>query len=229
MSHSKFHRFLRFVCWSVACIAVLVALLNTVVLLVARQHIFTDADAVADTPYDCILVLGCGVTDNGAPSAMLQDRLETALSLYERGFSSKILVSGDHGQTDYDEVTVMKGFLIDAGVPSEDIFMDHAGFSTYESIVRARDVFCVQRVAIVTQRYHLYRAVYLAQCSGMQACGICAQGPVYAGAALRTAREIIARCKDVLWSLLHPAPTFGGEPIPVSGDGNITNDAFSPF
>ncbi len=229
MPHSGFRRFVRLMAWLALCAIALVILLNAVVLLRARAYIHSSADTLPDPPYDCILVLGCGVTDDGTPSAMLRDRLETALCLYQSGAASKILVSGDHGQTSYDEVNVMKGFLVDAGVPSQDVFMDHAGFSTYESVVRARDVFCVRRVVIVTQRYHLYRAVFLAQCSGLQVCGVPTQGPVYAGAALRLTREIAARCKDVFWALIHPAPTFGGEPIPVNGNGNLTNDAFSQF
>ncbi|MBQ8733527.1 MAG: YdcF family protein, partial [Anaerotignum sp.] len=105
---------------------------------------------------DCILVLGCGVREDGTPSLMLRDRLETGAALYEAGAAPKLLMSGDHGRKDYDEVHLMKDYAMEKGIPSEDIFMDHAGFSTYDSMVRARDIFCAKTVVIVSQEYHLY-------------------------------------------------------------------------
>ena len=108
---------------------------------------------------DAALVLGCAVY-NGKPSPMLQDRLDTAIALYKEGKVSKLLMSGDHGKQYYDEVGTMKQYAIDQGVPSEDIFMDHAGFSTYESVYRAKEIFQCESIIVVTQQYHLYRALY---------------------------------------------------------------------
>ena len=188
-----------------------------------KEQIFT-AEQVPPGDYDCILILGCGVLPNGEPTAMLNDRLLKGLELYEAEAAPKIIVSGDHGSVEYDEVNAMKSFLTDKGVPSEDIFMDHAGFSTYESIYRARDIFEADEIIIVTQEYHLYRALYLAQSLDLQAVGVSADLRPYRGQAYRELREIAARDKDFFYALIQPEPTFLGESIPVSGDGNQTND-----
>lgn len=174
--------------------------------------------------YDCILVLGCGVRDDGTPSPMLRDRLDCALALYRAGVSKKLLLTGDHGTKGYNEVGAMKRYMLEAGVPSEDLFMDHAGFSTYESIYRAKAVFQVKTPLIVTQKYHLYRALYLANALGLDARGAAAEGENYAGQTMRDLREILARDKDFLQAIFKPAPTYLGEEIPVWGDGNETND-----
>ena len=173
--------------------------------------------------FDCILVLGCGVRDDGSPSPMLKDRVLTAVELYKAEAAPKLLMSGDHGRDDYDEVNVMKQLAMEEGVPSEDIFMDHAGFSTYESMYRAAEIFEVKRTVVVTQKYHLYRALYDAEKLGISAYGCVADKRSYAGQSMRELREIAARDKDVLQSLLKPEPEYLGETIPVSGDGNVTN------
>ena len=119
------------------------------------DQILSPEEAAALTDVDCILVLGCYVHDSGRPSDMLADRLRRGIELYQSGAAPKLLMSGDHGQKDYNEVKAMKLEAMDEGIPSEDIFMDHAGFSTYESIFRARDVFAADKIIIVTQEYHL--------------------------------------------------------------------------
>ncbi len=176
-----------------------------------------------DEKYDCILVLGAGVR-NGTPSPMLEDRLEYAIKLYNDGVAPKLLMSGDHGQKDYDEVNVMKDYAIKKGVPSEDIFMDHAGFSTYESIYRARDIFKAKKIVIVTQEYHLYRALYISKSLGVSAVGYASDPRQYAGQTYRNLREILARDKDFLYCIFKPKPTYLGDAIPVSGNGDLTND-----
>ena len=172
---------------------------------------------------DCILVLGAGVWGD-KPSPMLEDRLKQAIDLYKNNLSSKIIMSGDHGTEEYDEVNIMKKYAIDAGVPSEDIFMDHAGFSTYESIYRAKAIFGAKKIVIVTQEYHLYRALYIAKSLGIDAYGVGADPRQYAGATYRGVREILARNKDFVKCIFKPEPTFLGDTIPVSGSGDITND-----
>lgn len=172
---------------------------------------------------DCILVLGAGVRNN-QPSPMLNDRLETAIQLYQQGKAPKMIMSGDHGREDYNEVGVMKEFAINAGVPSDDIFMDHAGFSTYESIYRAKEVFQAKKIIIVTQDYHLYRALYIANQLNIEAVGVASNPREYAGQTMRDMRETVARCKDFLSCIVQPKPTYLGEAIPVSGNGDITND-----
>ena len=173
---------------------------------------------------DCILILGAGVWANNTPSPMLNDRLLQGIELYELGASDKLLMSGDHGSKDYDEVNVMKDFAIERGVPSEDIFMDHAGFSTYESMYRARDVFKAKKIIIVTQGYHLYRALYDAEGLGLEAYGVAADPREYAGQSYRELRESLARVKDFLYVIIKPEPTYLGEEIPVNGNGDVTND-----
>ena len=114
--------------------------------------------ALKKTDPDCILVLGCGIRDRETPTYMLRDRLDLAKMLYDAGVAPKILVSGDNGQVTHNEIHVMLNYLLEAGVPSEDIFCDHAGFSTYDSMYRADSIFQVKRPVVVTQSYHMYRA-----------------------------------------------------------------------
>ena len=172
---------------------------------------------------DCILVLGAGIRNN-KPTPMLRDRIKQAVALYQDGKAPKIIMSGDHGQVDYDEVTVMKKYAMEEGVPSSDIFMDHAGFSTYESLYRAKEVFEAKKVIIVTQDYHLYRSLYIANSLDIEAVGVAANFQDYSGQTMRDVRELAARCKDFLTCLIKPEPTYLGEAIPVSGNGDTTND-----
>ncbi len=198
--------------------------INAYVKGVSNNQILPLEEAAKLDDIDCILVLGCKVKDNGVPSDMLKDRLDRSLELYEAEATPKLLMSGDHGREDYDEVGTMKQYAIDAGVPSEDIFMDHAGFSTYESIYRAKEIFAADKIIIVTQKYHLYRALYIAEQLGVEAYGVASDYHTYAGQSVREIREILARCKDFATTIFKPEPSHLGEVIPVSGNGDITND-----
>lgn len=182
----------------------------------------TEASELEDA--DCIVVLGCQVKDNGMPSLMLRDRLDCGNTLYHLGAAPKLLMSGDHGRTEYNEVGTMKQYAVDDGIASEDIFMDHAGFSTYESIYRAKEVFGVETMIIVTQEYHLYRALYIAEKLGLEAYGVPADVQTYAGQSMRDFREILARAKDFVTTLTKPMPTYLGDKIPIDGNGDVTND-----
>lgn len=197
----------------------IIGLMNVYMYTTTRQQIDTDQQVDAD----CILILGAGVRDN-QPTPMLNDRLLEGIQLYKEKKAPKIIMSGDHSSQDYDEVNVMKKFAIDHGVPSSDIFMDHAGFSTYESLYRAKEIFQVKKVIIVTQDYHLYRSLFIANHLDIDAIGYSANPRTYKGQLMRETREIIARCKDFVTSFIQPKPTYLGETIPVSGDGDITND-----
>lgn len=172
---------------------------------------------------DCIIVLGAGIWGD-SPSPMLEDRLLTAIELYNNGVAPKIIMSGDHGRENYDEVNIMKTYAIENGVPSEDIFMDHAGFSTYESIYRAKEIFGAEKIVIVTQEYHLYRSLYIANQLGIDAYGVSANPRKYSGWLYRELREVLARNKDFVKTIFKPKPTYLGDIIPVNGNGNITND-----
>lgn len=187
------------------------------------EKIIPAAEA-AELDADCILVLGCGVREDGSPSLMLRDRLEKGIELYENAVALKLLMSGDHGRKDYDEVNLMKSYAMERGIPSEDIFMDHAGFSTYDSMYRARDIFRTEKVIIVSQEYHLYRALYLAEKLGLEAYGVPAEDIAYRGQIYREFREMLARAKDFCTAMMQPLPQYLGEEIPITGNGNVTND-----
>ena len=172
---------------------------------------------------DCILVLGAAVKGN-EPSPMLSDRLDSAIELYNQGKAPKIIMSGDHSDQYYNEVKVMKKYAINKGLPSSDIFMDHAGLSTYESLYRAKNLFQAKRIIIVTQKYHLYRALYIANSLGIEAVGVPSNPRSYSGQILRDIREIAARYKDFFSCFIQPRMQFSETSIPVSGNGDITND-----
>lgn len=198
--------------------------INGYVVSTTSDRILTPEDAASLNDVDCILVLGCKVNSDGNPSAMLEDRLRRGTELYQAGAAPKLLMSGDHGTTNYNEVKSMKQYAIDCDIPSSDIFMDHAGFSTYESIYRAKRIFQADKIIIVTQKYHLYRALYIAQALGVEAYGVSADYRNYSGQTARDIREVLARNKDLLTSLFQPYPTYSGVVLPISGNGDLTND-----
>ncbi len=178
---------------------------------------------------DCILVLGASVRADGSVSPMLRDRLDVALALYEAGAAERILVSGDHGTEYYDEVNAMRDYLLHNGVPSEHVFMDHAGFDTYDSLYRARDVFQVRSCVISTQAFHLKRALFIARELGLEAQGVDAALNPYGKALYYRFREVFARSKAWLeCRVLDAKPTFLGPTIPITGDGNDTLDPQIP-
>ncbi len=197
---------------------------NAYMLISTKDNILTLEQAKEIGNADCILVLGCLVWSETRPSHMLEDRLLVAVDLYKQGTAPKILMTGDHGREDYDEVNVMKNFAIDEGVESENIFMDHAGFSTYESMYRAKEVFKAAKIVIVTQGYHLPRAIKCAEALGLEAYGVPSDLRNYGKDLYNNVREFAARVKDFFYCIIKPEPTYLGEAIPISGDGNITND-----
>ena len=204
-------------------IAIVVLGINLYVRISTNKQIIKENDYTQLSDVDCIIILGAGIWGD-KPSPMLEDRLLEGIKLYQNSVSDKIIMSGDHGRKEYDEVNIMKNYAIEKGIPSENIFMDHAGFSTYESIYRAKDIFEAKKVVIVTQEYHLYRALYIANQLGLEAYGVGADPRQYAGATYREIREILARDKDFIKCIFKPEPTYLGDTIPVSGNGDITND-----
>ena len=210
---------------SLACIGTATLFgINAYVKETTASFILSPEQAAKQEDVDCILVLGCKVKDNGVPSDMLNDRLRRGVELYHLGAASKLLMTGDHGREGYDEVDAMKQYAVDEGISSSDVFMDHAGFSTYESMYRAKEIFQTKKIIIVTQEYHLYRAIYIARALGLDAYGVSSDYRNYSGQTSREVREILARVKDFATSLFQPLPTYGGETIPIFGDGNLTND-----
>lgn len=173
---------------------------------------------------DCILILGAGLKADGTPNLMLRDRLDKGISLYKAGAAPKLLLSGDNGQEQYDEVNAMKAYAQQEGVPKEDIFLDHAGFSTYDSMYRAKAIFQVKSLIVVTQEYHQYRALYAARGFELNAYGVSADHKIYYGQQYREFREVLARNKDFFKMLVKPKPTYLGDSIPISGSGLASHD-----
>ena len=186
-----------------------------------EKNIFTADTFKNDEKADCILILGAGVKD-GKPKSMLRDRLLTGIELYKSGAAEKIIMSGDHGRADYDEVNVMRAFALEQGVKAEDIFLDHAGFSTYDSVYRAKHIFGAESIITVSQKYHLYRALYIAKKLDVKAAGVSADLNPYGGQLKRDIREIIARDKDFFKCIIKPEAEIMGDKIPLDGDGSIT-------
>ena len=217
------------ICLLLAAAAILaVVVLNLIVILYPMSRIIDAEKAKADIEengeYDCIMVLGCGLWDN-EPSPMLKGRLDTAIALYKDGVCGKLLMTGDHGSPEYNEVGAMKMYAIAQGVPSEDIYLDHAGYSTYESMKRAERIYGVNRMIVVTQKYHMYRALYDADLAEIDAYGVC-DTTQYNGQFARDAREVLARCKDFFVSMFQPNAKEMGDPIPMDGSGDDTDDLY---
>ena len=212
------------------CVLLVLSLLLTFALLGANVYvkestsdrILSAADAAMLEDVDCILVLGCLVRSDGSPSDMLADRLACGVRLYETGVSNALIMSGDHGTEEYDEVNAMKQYAVVAGVPSSRVFMDHAGFSTYESIYRAKEIFGARRIVIVSQEYHLYRALNIADALGVEAYAVAADTREYRNQWQRDLREALARGKDLLQGIFKPRPTYLGEPVDLSANGDMT-------
>lgn len=176
---------------------------------------------------DAIIVLGAGVKDDGTPSDILVDRLKTAIEVYNSGACSKFILSGDNGQIGYNEVKAMKDYIMDnCDVEESNVFLDHAGFSTYDSIYRAIEIFEVKDVIIITNEYHLPRALYLSEKMGISASGISSDIRNYLFMSSYKSREKLAQVKDFIYvNVLKPEPKFLGESIPVnSTDGRKTDE-----
>ena len=215
------------ICFQVCAAVSLFCLLANIGMIRQAAQRIKEPNALSARSADCIIVLGARVYDDGTPCLVLRDRLDTAIDLYHAGVSDRLLLSGDHGTVGYDEVTAMKDYALEKGVAEEDIFLDHAGFSTYETMYRAAAIFGAKSCVVVTQRYHLYRAVYLADKMDMQAYGVQADRRGYGRMPYFKAREALARVKDVLFAAFRPEPTYLGTPISLTGDGRIT--AIAPF
>lgn len=216
-------KILKYVIILIAIIVIVALGINFYVIISTNNQILEENDYRELADVDCIIVLGAGIWED-KPSPMLEDRLLEGIRLYQNNVSDKIIMSGDHGRKEYDEVNVMKDYAIEKGIPSEDIFMDHAGFSTYESLYRAKEIFGAKKIVIVTQKYHLYRALYIANQLEIEAYGVGADPRQYVGAIYREMREILARDKDFVKCIFKPEPTYLGDTIPVSGNGDVTND-----
>lgn len=177
----------------------------------------TAMDDVTTVPASSVaLVFGAGLNRDGTPSDALADRVQTALELYQAGKVQKILMSGDNGSTDYDEVSSMKRYAVAQGVPADDVVLDYAGFRTYDSCYRAQAIFGVREVIAVSQSFHLPRIVYICQAFGIKTVGVAANKQRYRYENAWGRREFIARA--ITWvevNITHPKPRFLGKKEPI--------------
>ncbi|MCK9293409.1 YdcF family protein [archaeon] len=177
-----------------------------------------------NTHKQAALVLGAKVWNNGSLSDIFKDRVKTAIELYNKGKVDKILVSGDHGQVEYDEVNTAKEYLLENNIKPEDIFLDHAGFDTYDSLYRAKEIFQADSLIVVTQDFHLPRALYIADKLEIDSCGVSADLQRYYGEDTRNRREVLAKVKAWLNITFNSKPKYLGDVIPLSGSGLDTWD-----
>jgi SanA protein len=211
----------RLVALGVVCGMLAVAVPNLIVWLGGRSPVTTDVTKVPHA--QAALVLGAQIYRDGRPSIMLRDRVNAAAELYRAGRVDKLLLSGDHSRVDYDEVGTMRGLLLAQGIPGEDIFTDHAGFDTWDSAQRAKRVFDVSSAVVVTQGFHMARALYDARRAGLNATGYVADRRQYGKimGKLRV-REALARVKTMGDVVTGADPHFLGAEIPITGDGRIS-------
>jgi SanA protein len=208
----------RLVALGVVCGLLAVAVPNLIVWLGGRSPVTTDPAKVPHA--QAALVLGAQVYPDGRPSAMLADRVKAAEELYRAGRVRKLLLSGDHSRVDYDEVGTMRDMLLRDGIPARDVFEDHAGFDTWDSAQRARRVFAVHSVVVVTQGFHMARALFAARRAGLDATGFDADRRHYGHVMAKLKlREALARVKIVGDAVTGADPKFLGPQIAITGDG----------
>ena len=191
----------------VLIVIILVPVIINFYVILSTENRIVSNDSKLLTDIDYIVILGAGIR-RGKPSPMLEDRLKTGISLYNKDISNKILITGDHMNDDYDEVTVMKNYLLDQGILEEDIVLDNYGISTYDSIYRVKDVYKANKVVIVSQRYHLYRALLLSNNLNLESYGVEANLRYYYGQGYREIREILARNKDFIKGMIKPKAVY---------------------
>jgi vancomycin permeability regulator SanA len=197
------------------------ALLNFAVIIPVYSKIVSPAEAAArfegEGGADCIIVLGASV-NGGRPSEILAHRLDEGIAAFDAGGSNLFLLSGDNMVKEYNEAQAMNDYVLENGaahgITADNIYLDYAGFSTYDTMKRAKDIFGAKKVIVVTQRYHLYRALYIAEKLGLEAVGLPAENRSN-GQLKRDLREIPARVKDFFMCIAEPAPTAAGDPIPL--------------
>ena len=200
---------LIFMGFLVALVFLFVLIVNINMVAITKSNIYTlDEINQISNDYDCILILGCGITADGTPTPRLCDRVMAGLEAYNYGCSEIIFVTGDSEDSDYTETVTMKNTLIENAVNNENIICDGYGLSTYESIWRAKNVYGYNKILIVSQKYHLYRAIYIAEQLGLEAVGIDAALDTYSKQPYYSFREYLARVKDMIYSELQPLPKY---------------------
>jgi len=211
----RLKRFLTFFVRGILAFVIAIFLVNVVIYVESKPYIYKNIEDVGET--QVALIPGAAILKNGGVSPIFRDRVDKAIELYKTQKVSKILVSGDNSTVAHNEVNPVRNYLLEKGIPDEDIFLDHAGFDTYSTMYRARDVFEVGSIVISTQSFHLPRSIFIAHMLGLEAYGVSADS----GNILfkNYIREIFANEKAVLDLILHRQPKYLGEVIPITGDG----------
>jgi len=197
-------------------------LINLLVFNISKDIIHPNSKKVPSQ--QTLLILGARVYKSGKMSDMLKDRVDTAIELYQGKKAQKILVSGDHGRNEYDEVNTIKEYLLKNNIPEKDIFLDHAGFDTYDSIYRAKEIFQVKSLIIITQKFHLPRALFIARKLKIEAQGVIADKHIYYGIRKSQLRESLANIKATLNIIFRSEPKFLGDKIPITGNSKLSWD-----
>ena len=215
---------LKILLFSLFAIAVVVVIfiygLSNHIQTTTSEKIFAKAEDIP--PSYTVIVLGASVKANGNLSIILKDRVESALFLYNEGKVKRFLLSGDNGTKEYNEPKAMKAYLIERGVPEDHIFLDYAGFDTYDSIYRASAVFQVNDAIVVTQNFHLPRALYIAEDLGLNYVGYIGDKHIYAHEESNKKRELLANVKAYLELTFNNEPTYLGAKIPIDGPPQST-------
>lgn len=200
---------------ALACVVfsvLLVMFANVYTVATTRDDVHT-VEALEGSHADAVVVLGASVFADGTPSDILADRLEVAVDLYLAGAADVVIVSGDNRDSHYNESDAMKKYCVELGVPAADVLVDHAGYDTYSSMYRARSAYGSEDVIVVTQAYHLYRALATAQGLGMQAEGVPADKGAYDNQLSYSVREVAARTKDFVQTLFRVVPEDALQPM----------------
>lgn len=211
---------------AVGCLGLIaITMINLTIVMNAGKYVQTDINEIEEA--QAIIVLGAFVRGDNL-SMVLEDRVKAAIDLYEEGKAPKILLSGDHGQVEYDEVNSMRKYVLKMGVDEENIFLDHAGFDTYDTMYRAKEVFGVESAIIVTQDFHIDRAVYIARELGIDAVGYSVNQDKYKTSLQMNwyGREFLSRVKAFIDVQFHSNPKYLGMMIPITGDGRLSWDEF---
>lgn len=196
--------------------------INLYMLNYSKSYIVDSKEAGSECksrPPDCAIILGASVRADGTPSEILKLRLDKGIDLYKKRLVKKLLLTGDNGKIEYNEVEVMKDYALSKGVPGEDIFLDHAGFSTYESMYRAKHVFKVDKALIITQKFHETRSVYIGRKLGVEVYGVPSGDVKRKNNRRDIIREFFARSKDFVKVIFKPKPTYLGSVIDIRGEG----------
>ena len=182
----------------------------------SRIHEKPDLLATSDWPRPRVaIVFGASVYSSGELSPTLEERVEKAIELYRTQRVDRILVSGDNRHPSYNEPRAMQEYLVSHAVAPRDVIVDYAGRSTYDTCLRARDIFGLQKAVLVTQRYHLPRALYLANELGLDAYGVVTDGDRATTFGYASIRELGAEVKAFLNLHLLPPDTVLGEKLPI--------------